>query len=502
MYPAFIAASRKHFDHLIGRMANADTDSLVMERAKTAARFAAATSTGHFSSPLIEQALAGIARRHHTDMSADFIPGSFLHVMTEAYQTGGHTRVVERWIDISPEHQRHSLVFTGNERQTITERLLNAVKAKSGEVIRLRDEWDDLRKGLSLRGIASGYEYIVLHVHMDDIVPLLAFGTEEFTRPVIFFNHADHKFWLGVSIADVVADLREWGKKVSRERRGIPDSDILSLPIDSFRIQRADQTTAKEKLRLPVDAKILVTVGSAYKYAPWGVWNFLEVAEELLRANPDLHILAVGPDAKEPAWKALSEKTNGRLRALGEIRYGMLHDYLHAADMALDSFPMPGGTAMMDALASGCPVASLENPIGQFDYLYRADVVRPDKEALTTYVNTLLGDRDLREENLQKTYAELQKENFPETWYARLCQILPTENARHAVRDCTHDDGKTTILDEYIAYECLHRAKKRTILRIRPFIEIILVKKVSAKFLLLTIFGKERVITFTRFKYR
>lgn len=42
---------------------------------------------------------------------------------------------------------------------------------------------------------------------MDDPTAVVAFGIEKFERPVIFYNHSAHLFWIGKSIADIVLDV-------------------------------------------------------------------------------------------------------------------------------------------------------------------------------------------------------------------------------------------------------------------------------------------------------
>ena len=90
-------------------------------------------------------------------------------------------------------------------------------------------------------------------------------GSLQFQRPVIFYNHADHGFWLGASIADIVADLRVKGQRLTQEFRGVKDSFLLGIPTDMPATKsQFDKTLAREKLSLPKDKKIVLTIDSAY----------------------------------------------------------------------------------------------------------------------------------------------------------------------------------------------------------------------------------------------
>ena len=61
---------------------------------------------------------------------------------------------------------------------------------KSGKVYNLDSH--PAAKINQIRKIASGFEKIILHIHSDDLVTFIAFATNDFKRPVLFFNHLDH----------------------------------------------------------------------------------------------------------------------------------------------------------------------------------------------------------------------------------------------------------------------------------------------------------------------
>ena len=109
--------------------------------------------------------------------------------------------------------------------------------------------------------------------HISEIGMLFMYQT--FKRPVIFYNHADHFFWVGVSITDRIAELREFGKNISENSRDIHDGFILSVPVDSKDIQQKDKSEMRKKLNLPVDKKIIFTGGSDFKYKPMAGKDFL-----------------------------------------------------------------------------------------------------------------------------------------------------------------------------------------------------------------------------------
>ena len=55
---------------------------------------------------------------------------------------------------------------------------------------------------------------------MDDPTAVVAFGIEKFERPVIFYNHSAHLFWIGKSIADIVLDVVK-DNEITKKQRNI-----------------------------------------------------------------------------------------------------------------------------------------------------------------------------------------------------------------------------------------------------------------------------------------
>ena len=124
----------------------------------------------------------------------------------------------------------------------------------------------------------------------------MAFGVSE-GPPVIFLNHADHAFWLGASVADVVANLRPSGQKITLCRRGIKNSKILPIPILKAE-PTPDYEVIRKQLGIKKDKIVLLTVGDQFKYTPFGGYDFVSIMEKLLRRNPNVILFAIGPKTR------------------------------------------------------------------------------------------------------------------------------------------------------------------------------------------------------------
>ncbi len=388
------------------------------------ARFASMIHTGRYRSSAAEQALCGVAQRYHTG-TGEYRPGTVLHVMTEAHPAGGHTRVVERWISFAPEGQVHGVVLTDQAQHTVPRTLIEETSGRGGDVIVLR-QLDRIARALSLRSLASGFEHVVLHTHMYDILPILAFGTPEFTRPVMLFNHADFLFWLGADIADLVLDISTRGQEITRTKRKIENSRILPVPIPCPE-DTLSRDEARALLGLPRDSRIILSIGSPYKYAPDGSLCFSDMACSLVEGRDDYLFLVAGPDQAVPEWKDAYVRTAGKVSALGWLSREQLEAYYCAADLYIESFPIGGGTALLEALAHGLPSYTVEGGLSQFDIFFDYKV-SPDR--------LIPAARRVLDEGAPVRTApeKVKKMHCREGWNAILRDIIGAAPRRHAVQ--------------------------------------------------------------------
>jgi hypothetical protein len=283
-------------------------------------------------------------------------PRRILHVMTEGYTTGGHTRLAWRWM-LADSERVHGLALT--RHRPVPKTLIDAVAERGNEPIHAcSPDATLLERAQQLRAAAAGYHLVLLHAHPDDPVPSLAFGaargTDTSRPPVVLVNHADHCFWLGREAADLVVSHRELGSKIAREQRGVPVARTALLPLPlAGATASGDRETARRELGIAPDQVVLLTVGSAYKFVPVGGPHFLDAAEPVVARNPEAVLLAIGPSDSGRFLEA-RQRTGGRVRALGGLAS---IDHLYAAaDVYLESYPCSSGTAVREAAAYGSAV--------------------------------------------------------------------------------------------------------------------------------------------------
>jgi hypothetical protein len=316
---------------------------------------------GRFASDSLERNLRAVAEAlpavpfEGAPAAASGSPARVLHVLTEGYTTGGHTRLAWRWM-LADAGRVHGLAVT--RHKALPSELLDAVAVRGGIPVDVPGPQATLlERATRLRALATGYDLVLLHVHPDDPVPSMAFaglGAGE-RPPIVFVNHADHCYWLGREAADLVVSHRELGSKLARERRGVPRSRtaILPLPLAGAVAADADRSAARASLGIEPGQVVLLTVASSYKYCPVSGPHFLDAVEPVLAAHPEAVLLAVGP-SDEGRFAEARARTGGRVRALGGLPKV---DHLYAAaDVYLESYPCSSGTAVREAAAYGTPV--------------------------------------------------------------------------------------------------------------------------------------------------
>jgi hypothetical protein len=332
-------------------------------RAQMAAHFAFRSHAGVFASNLLEELLENAA----TQIPASWRYGGkrkgvehegrerVLHVVTSVGPTGGHTRLATRWMELDSA-RRHSLAITGMFSLALPAQVSEPVLRSGGTIYRVdRGLGQDLlRRAARLRALAREHDLVVLHTHPYDVLPNLAFPPGARPCPVLFLNHADHLFWLGVRAASSFACLREPGRLLCVSQRGIPREATYLLPIPLLpRSAERSRQDARRALGFREDALVCLTMASGYKFQGYGPRSLAAAIGPALNALPSLEWHVIGPES--PPYRA-GEQAHPRVVAHGVIPKP--RDYLAAADLYLDSYPFSSLTSMLEAGQWGCVLAS------------------------------------------------------------------------------------------------------------------------------------------------
>ncbi|MEA3016228.1 MAG: hypothetical protein QOI38_950 [Sphingomonadales bacterium] len=272
-----------------------------------------------------------------------------LHVASEVYLTGGHSRVLAKWVqrDLSSSH---AIVVT---RQTGgLPAYLTAIAADREAPIATLDPREGiLERARRLRALSRDFDRVILHHHPDDSVPVLAYAAPG-GCPVAMFNHAHFWFSLGSGVADVIINTMPYFRQLTERHRFPRASDLLDGPfgLEPLRADEIDKERAKAQLDLPPDRPVAMTIGHEAYFKPSGGLDFFQTLAKLLAARPDLQVLVVGVREESPLVPSYIRDA-ARVRLVGPVADP--RPYYEASDICLESFPMPSLGALTDAVTFG-----------------------------------------------------------------------------------------------------------------------------------------------------
>ncbi len=411
----------------------------------------------------IDDILIKIANQNIIPLDQDFFPNSFLHVFSQVYLEGGHTRVGERWIKYSPNSQKHSVVITKQENMPIPDLLKQVVKDKNGDFVVFENK-NPIELALDLRKIANKYEFIILHIHMNDLIPIIAFGAENFNRKILFFNHADHEFWIGGKITTLVVNLRTFVIKINKQLRNIYRNVVLPLPIEKPILDFDDETLrTKQELEIDRFEKVIITIASAYKYKNFDEYNWIETAKKILDKNLNSVIVAIGPSMQNEEWRLANKDTGGRIIPLGIIANNMVEKYLKIADLAIDSYPFSSFTALLDVAKYNIECLSLKTPINYLDSFLEAKIYCNNQNNLIERAIEILQKPKKNSCYTTKLYRIIEEKHFPNAFIKNIDLIYKTLDKSAIKSDKKNLMQKSKYVDEDIMNFMIFNRKMKSV---------------------------------------
>ncbi|MDO8211379.1 hypothetical protein [Conexibacter sp. CPCC 206217] len=309
--------------------------------------------SGTFMSPRLERLLLELGRRHvpgGETQAASAAPASVLHVMTEAYPSGGHTRMVERWIE---RDQRTATIALTAQTAEVPTVLTETAAANDVPIVSLEQDGDLFARARRLRQLACAHDLVVLHTHMHDVVPALALADPVGRPATVMFEHASHMISAGIGVSDVVACMRPIDARVSRSRRGLDSERVCVLPLLEGRRHLPPRALARAELGLPADAPVFLTIAAAWKIHAVIAPTFGDISSAVMDAVPGAYHLVAGPQMS-PQWRRVIEDHGDRVRVLGGVLE--IEPLLSAADVYLDAWPVSGSTTILDVAAAQLPI--------------------------------------------------------------------------------------------------------------------------------------------------
>jgi glycosyltransferase involved in cell wall biosynthesis len=408
---------------------------------------------GQWGDAEIDRALTEIAQALCAKHKAvDVKPrGRVTHLTSSIVDGGGHTEVILAWCDLLKRYENARQTLVSSEWIDSREHGRNSLGSLSESV----DAYHLCPKGSSPtekvswlyeRLMEAGPETVILHVNPNDVLALCAalMLRRSTGARLVFFNHADHVFSLGMSAADRVIEYRPKGARYSIGHRAVEPERIYLVPLGSR--PRSSPQVSRTELGVPENCTVSITIAAYYKLVPDEGWNFGRAIYELLSAEPRHYHLIVGHGSHGVVghimghFKTAPAEVRARLVWLG--RRTDVDALLKASDFLVESFPLTGGTLRTDAMRAGTPVVSIKNTrwdliteTGAFPEDY--PLVATSNEEVIRFSRLLISDAALRA-LYGRRLAERYREAFSETAVAAaLRNALWAQEAGKACPDLT-----------------------------------------------------------------
>lgn len=390
---------------------------------------------GFYSCQRLEQMLLDIGKRviaekiYTRKISSSEKVKNVLHVSTHVGHTDGISRLLQRWIQQDSERS-HSVALTKQENE-ISTKLRDMVSKSKGNIYVLNKETDRLTTiAERLCECSADVDMVVIHTWEFDVVPTIAFANKKNSPPIIHVNNGDHWFWVGVSISDVVANLRESGMRLSKERRGIEPARNMLLPTILEPLQRTlARPEAKQLLGIDKDCTMLLSIARAAKYRTVGDTSFADAHVQLLKQHKQAVLIVVGPGNSDEDWSEAISQVDGRIRVYGETKDTAI--FYQSADIYVDSFPFVSITSLLEAGSFGVPLVSRYPYASDACATLGADMpgllgnlvqVR-DIDEYTHALSRLIEDENLRASLGQATKNKIEVIHWGEGWQNTLNEV-------------------------------------------------------------------------------
>jgi hypothetical protein len=339
-----------------------------------------------------------------------------LHVATTIYSVGGHTRVLAKWA-LRDTNTTPGIVLI-HQTEPCPKFFEEIVAKAGGQIISLPISEPMMVRAAMLREISKQFDRVVLHTHPNDPVPVVAFAAAG-GPPVVMFNHAHFSFCLGSTVSDAIINTMEYFRGITKNHRFPRRTAILTgtpglTPLGSNPI---DKAAARKALGIDESVPLAMSIAQENYFKPMEGYDFFRTASRLMESNPSVHLLIVGVPP-ESALISSELRNNSRFHCVGPVIDPI--PYYRAADVCLESFPMPSLGAVIEAVAYGeafpvpvygpgeCVLRVSMAPVLSYSY-------RPvDEDAYLAFVNSLLENRsETREKARQLRLSMIQ---YDEGW--------------------------------------------------------------------------------------
>ncbi|MCU6434600.1 hypothetical protein LPB67_12540 [Undibacterium sp. Jales W-56] len=303
-------------------------------------------STGQYELSELENTLVEKFGSQFVPLATSTVSCEYVHILTKAYDSGGHTRIVERLINAA-SMQQSAILITETAQANALKKLSHA-KFGCIKLPKSRDSKDKIQR---LVNALAHYKTVILHIHPYDIETVLAVALAKkyYGLRVMLYNHADHVFSYGFSVADRVLEISYFGWGLRAKRKTENKSVFVGIPI------KLPELPQNHRCGKSMNEAYIAAAGTAYKFRPACGYSFPEFVDDLSERIKTRFVL-IGPQPVFNWWWWKSYfKTSSKLDFYSTMPHEKYLQFLTHATAFIDSFPMTGGTAFSEIFSMGIP---------------------------------------------------------------------------------------------------------------------------------------------------
>jgi hypothetical protein len=289
-----------------------------------------------------------------------------IHVISTSYQSGGHTRLMERLASMHDNPPDLVITYQSNV-------LYNTKGGDSlfDSVFDVSD-LDVSARLIKLIIIFSRYKNVVLSIHPNDFIAAVAarISKKSGKTKIYFVNHADHLFSFGRTASDCVLEVSAFGEALGQARCPGLNRSFIGIPLVA---------NWKNIIIEPgsTNSKNIFTSGLFWKFKPKLGYSLPVILRKILKgkSNIKLDVLGVRP-IRDHWWWSLKLAYPSRVRLHNLVPFAEYRDLLNSSSYVLDSFPITGGTAFPEAIINGKITIGITGPVTGYT---PADALRVDE---------------------------------------------------------------------------------------------------------------------------
>lgn len=370
-----------------------------------------------------------------------------LHICSSLRFAGGHSKLLFNWIKTDYKNN-HTILSTRLSQDDLKNISSAYTKDNVPSLINLNAD-SKLKKAEELKKHLESfhYDYIILHTDPNEVIATIALSDINIKTPILLLNHADHTFWLGSTITNILLQIRESNIALDKKRRNISDQALLPIPIKSNPFIKKYNSENQTK-----HLKILST-GSLYKYTPTEDYNFYEEIFILAKKYPEILINIVGID-KDSEYASKYQLKN--INYLGILNSQDLNQLENEADIFLEGFPLPSFTALLQVSLKKIPFVLHYKPLSSmmlFEENKKNGIFYPNnKEEWRAEVEKLIENHDYRKQIAAKQYDYVDNLYSEKAWLDLLAKVYEKADSKiHSLNPITPDNFYDTEQEHTLA---------------------------------------------------